>query len=134
MLRVTESGLDEVIVGVLRIGDVDALTPPIVEAHLEAAADAFDLERSPEGVAWRDLDPDTARGPRVGGVLERTGAMRAGLDLAIGDGRGAVGASAPYAGVHLSGSARVVARPFLGPIDDDTLEAIVRRHLDEATA
>lgn len=134
-LRFTEQGLDKVAVGVRRLGDVDALVEPVLEAHLEAARRAFKEERSPDGQGWAPLASSTLRrgGPRAG-ILERTGVMRSSL-RAVADGSGgAVGSPLPRAVFALRGTRTQPARRFVGPISDGELEELVREHVREAVS
>lgn len=132
-LRIAGEGFDTIEAGMARLGDVDRLLEPILEAHLEAAELAFERNASPDGRPWAPLRPESLRGPRVGGPLERSGAMRASLAAVRSDGdSGEVGSPLAYAGVPLGGSRTTPARPYLGPISDDELGRIVSRYVDEA--
>lgn len=91
-------------------------------------ADAFARDASPDGARWAPRKATTARpGSRArprsrqegrGGLLERTGRLRASIRVAVEGSELVMSADAPYAGFLHSGTEHMEARPFL-PLTGD---------------
>lgn len=115
------------------------MTPVMRKAagHLaDATEDAFQRERSPEGVSWVDLAESTKEkrarhGHWPGQILQVSGALASSVTTDYGDDFAEIGSNVPYARIQqLGGQAghghkvTIPARPFLG-LSEETTDAIM---------
>ncbi|AAP95126.1 virion morphogenesis protein [[Haemophilus] ducreyi] len=109
------------------LGKSDGLTRKMASVLQEDAEDAFAMERTPDGVKWRDLSPKYKKQRYnkgyTGNILQRHGDLAGSLNIAYGDNFAAVGVAEHYGEYHQLGTKKMSARPFLG-ISEDGVEEI----------
>ena len=120
------------------LGKSDGMTRKMANVLRTEAEDAFDDERSPEGIKWQDLKPDYkkhryARGFN-GKILQVSGLLVQSLNIDYGDDFAAVGVSEPYGVYHQLGTKHMPARPFLGISEAgvDEIKQILQNALNRA--
>lgn len=92
----------------------------IAEAVATDASDSFQEQRSPFGLPWEPLKPETLARRRGTGaqILLDTGRLRGSIHSTHGNDFAEVSANAIYAATHQFGRGAIPARPFM-PINDN---------------
>lgn len=75
----------------------------------------FARESDPDGNRWAPLRASTLRYKRTGAILRETGALVGSVRvISVSSKSARIGASKDYGKFHMTGTSKMVARPFIG--------------------